>query len=297
MRAAHLAGIAVAAFLLALLVPSAAEERSALREACVSASNAQSCDEAGDLIERGELRAGYPEEAGLYFALACERGLARSCRRAQPWARRYSDYESFEIDVGCMLRRNGFACEEVANALRGERDDDGAAVERLALARSRMRRALRLYLDGRARHDAESCLGASRVHSAGFGVPWSPRDALARESDACELGLPAACERAGDRQAAAEAVPLYRRACELSPSSPHACLKLARAYESAGTQAETIATSYRRACELLAFDACAWVAGRVESLDGESPGVVEAFRRWCSSGSPRACDLANRPAR
>jgi TPR repeat protein len=293
----QLVSIAVAAFVLELLVPSAAEERSVLRDACVRTSNAETCDKAGDLIERGDLRSRYPEEAGLYFALACERGVARSCRRAQPWAKRYSDYESFETDVGCMLRRNGFACEEVANALRDERDDDRAMAEKLALARSRMQRALRLYLDGCARHDAESCLGASRVHSAGFGVPWSPRDALARESDACELGLPAACERAGDRRTAADALPLYRRACELSPCSPHACLKLARAYESTGTQEATIAASYRRACEVLAFDACAWVAGHVESLDGESPGVVEAFRRWCSSGSPRACALANRPAR
>jgi hypothetical protein len=123
LRPTHLVAVALAAFVLALLAPAAAEPRVALTDACVRSLNSESCDRLGDMVERGHLAARYPEEAGLYFALACEGGLARSCRRAQAWATHYSDYETLEIDVGCMLRRNGFACEEVANALRDEREE------------------------------------------------------------------------------------------------------------------------------------------------------------------------------
>jgi TPR repeat protein len=289
-------GLGSVGFVFGLLVPGGAETRGMLTDACVRSSNSESCDRLGEMVERGRVVARYPEEAGLYFALACEGGLVRSCRRAQAWATHYSDYETLEIDVGCMLRRNGFACEEVASALRSEREE-GVGASTLPLARSRMRRALEAYLDGCAKNEALSCLGASRVYVAGFGVPWNPREARAKEEKACALGLGAACEQEGDHRSGGDAIPAYRRACEL-PSSPHACLKLARAYESEGSQPALIESSYRQACELLSFDACAWVSQNVERLDAESPAVVEAFRRWCASGSQRACDRVSRlPAR
>jgi TPR repeat protein len=291
----RLLGLGSLGFVFGFFVPAAAEPRVALTEACVRSLNSESCDRLGDMVERGHLAARYPEEAGLYFALACEGGLARSCRRAQAWATHYSDYETLEIDVGCMLRRNGFACEEVANALRDEREE-GVGADTLPLARSRMRRALEVYLDGCAKDEALSCLGASRVYALGFGVPWNPREARAKEEKACALGLGAACEQEGDHRSGGDAIPPYRRACELLPSSPHACLKLARAYESERSQPALIESSYRRACELLSFDACLWVSQNVEGLDAESPDVLEAFRRWCGSGSQRACGLVSRVA-
>ncbi len=294
MRATTLVGIAFGAFLLALLVPAAANQHTSLSDACLRASDRGSCDELGDLLERGEVRGRYPEEAGLYFAMACEGGLARSCRRAQPWAKRYPDYEVFEIDVGCMLKHNAFACEEIADALRDERENEGAETDRLPLARSRMRRAFDLYLAGCVRDEAESCLGASRVYSGGFGVAWNPREARSKAARACTLGLAAACEKEGDDLTGADAIAPYRSACDLPAGSPHACLKLARTYEATGAPPAIVEVSYRRACERLSFDACLQVSRSLDRLDTESPLVVEAFRRWCDSGSPRACDLVSR---
>jgi TPR repeat protein len=293
-RATHLVAVALAAFVLALLVPARAEPRKRLSDECTQASNPESCRAVGDLLERDAAARRYPEEPGLYYALGCEEGDVRSCRSAQPWARRYSDYEALETDVGCMLKDNGFACEEVSNTLRRETDDEGQGAGVLVLARSRMRRALTLYLQACARGEAEGCLGASRVYWAGFGVPWSPREGRAKEEEACALGLRAACEQEGDHRTGAAAVPLYRKACDLAPPSPHACLKLARAYEAAGGDRAAVDASYRRACELLSFDACLWVSQRVDDLRGESPAVVAAFRRWCEAGSPRGCALSNR---
>ncbi len=296
MKPRHLVAVALAAFLLALFGPVAAEPRTALADDCLRASNPdpEKCDRLGDLLERDKVPRHYPEEPGLYFALACEEGVARSCRRAEPWARRYSDYEALETDVGCMLKDNAFACEELSNALRREGDEAGDVAGRLGLARSRMKRALDLYLQACARDEAGGCLGASRVYWAGFGVPWNPREARAREERGCTLGLRAACEQQGDHRTAADAIPPYRKACDFGPPSPHACLKLARAYEGAEGSQTAIDASYRRACGLLSFDACLWVSQRVEDLHAESPAVVEAFRRWCESGSQRGCELVDR---
>lgn len=295
MRPTHLVAVALAAFVLALLAPAAAEPRAALEDECMRASKGESCDRLGNLLERQKVPRRYPEEPGLYFALACEEGVARSCGRAQPWAKRYSDYEALETDVGCMLKDNAFACEEVSNALRKETDDAGDAADKLGLARSRMRRALVLYLAACARGEAESCLGASRVYWTGFGVAWNPREARAKEEQACALGLRAACEQEGDHRTGADAIPLYQKACELGPPSPHACLKLARAYEAAGRNPTIVDASYRRACELLSFVACLRVSQRIDHLDAESPAMVQALRRWCDSGSARGCELVNRP--
>jgi TPR repeat protein len=278
-------------------LPAAADSSPpSARAACQASSptNPERCDKVGDLLERGDLPRRYPEEPGLYFALACEEGLARSCPRAQAWAARYPDYEALEIDVGCMIRGSGFACEEVANALREARGSGAAVADALARARSRMQRALDLHLAGCDRSDAESCLGASRVYAGGFGVAWNPREARAMEAKGCALGLGAACEAQGDHLALADAIEPYRKACEPAPGSPHACLKLARAYESAGAPASLVESSYRNACARLSFDACLWVSRSGEGLAAEARPVVDAFRRWCDSGSPRACELVNR---
>ena len=160
-----------------------------------------------------------------------------------------------------------------------------------------MRRALDLYLAGCDGSDAESCLGASRVYAGGFGVAWNPREARAKEARGCALGLGKACEEQGDHLALGDAIDPYRRACELPPGSPHACLKLARAYEGTGAQSAVVQSSYRHACERLSFDACLWISRSGDGLAAEPPAVVEAFRRWCDSGSRRACELLNRPDR
>ncbi|MGH7438433.1 MAG: hypothetical protein ACRENE_22335 [Polyangiaceae bacterium] len=132
-------------------------------------------------------------------------------------------------------------------------------------------------------------------------MPWNPRDARAFEAKACALGLADACESEGDDRVdadAAGAAVVYRRACEVARGSPHACLKMARAYEAAGAPAATLAAAYRKACEKLSFDACSWVSRNVDGLDAESPGVIAAFRRWCDAGSSRACERVERvPAR
>src|SRR6185312_16381535 len=134
--------------------------------------------------------------------------------------------------------------------------------------RSRARRALALYEKACERDDAAGCLGESRVYASGFGVPYRPRAMRASEPRACALGLEAGCEAQGDRAAGDAAIAAYDRACLLAPASPHACLELARALEArdvtrAGptlAPSSRTAEAYRRACELLAVDACAWVA-------------------------------------
>jgi TPR repeat protein len=266
--AAGLTLVGVAAFAAAFLAPASGKTQDRLGDACVLRSHAESCEELGRRLERGELASHFPEEAGLYFAIGCEEGSSRSCGRAQVWAKRYSDYETFEIDVGCMLRGNAFACEEVASTLRDETEESGGLLSEaraLPLARLRMRRALGLYLDGCSRDDAECCRGAGRVYAGGFGVAWNPREARAMDTKACALGLSEACEAQGDDLIAADpasALALYRKACEHTPASPHACLKLARASEAAGEPATAVANAYRLACERLSLDACAWIARR-----------------------------------
>jgi TPR repeat protein len=286
--------VSFAAIVLALAIPAVERERGALTDACVGRSNGESCERLGDKIERGALPALYPEEAGLYFALACEQGVARACLRASPWARRYPDYEALETDVGCMVRGNAFACEGVADALREDRDEGYDAPDLRAFGGTRMRRALDLYLAGCARDEAESCLGASRIYDAGYGVPASPPDARGKEARACALGLPSACERQGDHLAATDAVTPYRKACEAARGSPHACLKLARTYEVAGAEPSAVEAAYRRACGRLSLDACVWLSGRIDRLDAESPDVIEGIRRACNGGSGQACRAVER---
>ncbi len=296
MRSRLVLGVALGALSTGLPARATAESM-ASRDACIQTSNAESCDQVGERLERGVLARRYPEEPGLYFALACEEGLSRSCGRAQAWAARYPGYEALEVDVGCMLRSSAFACEELANALREVRGSGPTVAEALSLARSRMQRALDLYLAACDRSDAESCLGASRIYAGGFGVSWNPREARAHGARACALGLGKACEEQGDHLALPDAIGPYRTACDLPPGSPHACLKLARAYEATGEQAPLIAASYRRACERLSFEACLWVSRSGDGLAAEPPAIIDAFRRWCESGSPRACELLNRPDR
>jgi hypothetical protein len=260
MRAAYLGGIAAAAFLLALVGPSVAHSREKMEGACLEGAPA-SCDRLAERLERGDEARAFPEEPGLYFALACQGGVARACVRAQAWAAPYADYEAFETDAGCMLQGNGFACEEVANALREESEEHGTSTA-LPIARARARRALALYQAGCDKGDAASCLGARRIFASGFGVPYSPRAARESEARACALGLEAGCEALGDDAAGEAAIDAYDRACRLA--SPHACLKLARALEArdAGAPGPRTAEAYRRACDLLAVDACAWIARR-----------------------------------
>jgi TPR repeat protein len=147
-----------------------------------------------------------------------------------------------------------------------------------------MAHALELFVAGCAAGSADACFGASRVYAAGFGVPWNELASRAYGMTACDGGIAQACEREGDRSAGVDAIRLYRRAC---PQSPHACTRLARAEEAAGL---AIAESdYRRACEHLAFDACAHVS--IGHLADERPALVAAFESWCASGDPRGCKL------
>src|SRR5580704_13131260 len=95
----------------ALLWPSATQQRARLSKACLEQGEAGRCQELGERLESGKLGVRYPEEPGLYFAVACEGGAKSACARADVWAKRYDDYEMFETDVGCMLRNNAFACE------------------------------------------------------------------------------------------------------------------------------------------------------------------------------------------
>lgn len=228
------------------------------------------------MLEHHEVAPLFPEEPGLYWALACDGGDLDACARAQPWAKRYGDYEVFELDAGCMIAANPFACEEVATAMHGDSDD---GVRSATIVRSRMTRALNLDL-ARCDHDARACLGASRIYAAGYGVEW---DLVASEQfakRACDLGSWEACELAGDRAAGAVAVALYRRACE--HRAPHACLKLARLETGVAALAAD-----QRACELLSFEGCAALG--LTSLAGQSVALVEAFHRWCEAGETAAC--------
>ncbi|MEO7733855.1 MAG: hypothetical protein ABIY55_23020, partial [Kofleriaceae bacterium] len=132
---------------------------------------------------------------------------------------------------------------------------------------------------------------ASRVYGAAFGVAWNLREAHAYEAQACTLGWSSACEQVAERSAGADAIAGYRQACEAR--SPHACLKLARAEQAARLPAPLVAASYRRACSLLAFDACDALLASIARLDDEPPGVVNGFARWCAAGEARACTLVN----
>jgi TPR repeat protein len=167
-----------------------------LRAACLERSQAQACERLGEELERGDVAATLPEEPGLYLALACAGGRTGACERVQPWAQRYTDYELLELDVGCVLRNNAFACEELADELREEEEvriSDGDQ-QLLRLGRARMRRALELHRSGCDRGDASACLGASRVYRSGVGVPFDPRAARASAARACALGLTDGCE-------------------------------------------------------------------------------------------------------
>jgi TPR repeat protein len=233
------------------------DPRAALSAACVDASDRDACVRFGAMLEQGAAPTLFAEEPGVYFALGCEAGSLEACARAQVWAKRYSDYEALESDVGCMLKNNAFACEELARNLR---DDAPNRAEAVVLASSRLSRALHLYLAACAKGEAASCLGAARVHRSGLGDPPDPRAAEAEELKACALGLGLACEVAGDRHAPNEAIALYRKACDLPPSLPRACLKLARTSEVVSAPGAVIATAYEHACERLSVDACRWLS-------------------------------------
>jgi TPR repeat protein len=233
------------------------DTRAELSAACVDASDGAACAHFGVVLERGALPTLFAEEPGVYFALGCEEGSPEACARAQAWAKRYSDYEALESDVGCMLKSNAFACEELARNLR---DDAPNRAEAVVLATSRLSRALHLYLTACAKGEPASCLGAARVHRSGLGDPPDLRAAEAEELKACALGLGLACEVAGDRHAPNEAVALYRKACDLPPSLPRACLKLARASEIMSAPGAVISAAYEHACERLSTDACRWVS-------------------------------------
>jgi TPR repeat protein len=284
------------AFAFAISRPSAAVRRAGLVQACLGESDPESCERLGDLLERGDLSARYAEEPGHFLALACQGGIARACTRAESWAKKYADYEVFELDVGCMVKGSAFACEETAKAIRGdEAEESGDEATLLALARSRMRRAHRLYLERCAKSDAESCLGASRVYDAGFGVEWNPREASAMARKACDLGSSSACERAAESsRAPGDVLALYGRACEQGGGSPHGCLELARAHEAYGSPRANVEASYRRACELASLDACGWIARRAGGVDAASPAVRRGLSLLCEADHPdarRACGM------
>jgi len=282
------AGLAVG-----FVVTTATDRFAELKAACVAGDNANDCERLATLLEDGTIAPLYPEEPGLYFELACEGGRAGSCTRAQSWAKTYGDYQVLELDVGCMVHANPSACEEVAGSLRDDGDEAGETDPKLVLpiARSRMKRALNLYLEGCRANQAEACLGASRVYASAFGVEWNLRNAYTYEARACQLGLVDACEHQADDTQGEGSIALYQQACEAAPHSPHACLKLAQVEEASGRPQPTVEASYRRACELLAFDACLHVSRTIARLDQESPGLVKAFSRWCDSGESQACAL------
>lgn len=276
--------VALGASGLCSAAPAAKPDRGALSAACLSQRAAKDCLALGDLLETGKVRSHFPEEPGLYFALGCERGEAAACERAQPWGKRYPDYEELEGDAGCMLRDNGFACEEVAIALRDEGGPKGQA-----LAKVRFRRALTLYRRGCAKKDAQSCEGMSRVLLGGFGVGKDVAGAGRALSRACALGLAGACDEAAGRARGAKALGLSARACALPPRSPHACFHFARQSERAGLTSKTVDARYQDACALLSFEACDALLRRDPTLHPQEPALAQAFRRWCEAGTPRAC--------
>jgi len=263
-----------------------ANTRATLSVACVDASDRDACTRFGAVLEQGTLPTLFAEEPGVYFALGCEEGSLEACTRAATWAKRYSDYEALESDVGCMLKNNAFACEELARNLR---DDASNRPQAVVLATSRLTRALSLYLAACAKGESESCLGAARVHRSGLGAPPDLLAAEGEELKACALGLGLACEVVGDRHPANEAVALYRKACDLPPSLPRACLKQARASEAVSAPSAVILATYEHACERLSADACRWVSEHVAAPNQESPALSAALRRFCDSGSVWAC--------
>ncbi len=263
MRARQMAGLAILGFALAQLRPTGAARVATLRDACVTNGDRASCEELGDALERGIAAPRFPEEAGLAFSEACEAGLATACARAQPWAKSYGDYELFELDVGCMLHDNAFACEEVATSLAHDDDGDVAAAVTSDVGRriaARGAKALAMHADACAKGNGESCLGAARLHGDGAAVEWNPGEAARSAERACDLGLAVACEARGDASGGSVAIAAYRRACAHDPASPHAWAKLARASAAAGAPRDDVAAAYRRACALADEEACAWEA-------------------------------------
>jgi hypothetical protein len=286
-------GVLVAAgFAVGFVATTSPDRFAELKDACVARDNARSCELLGSLLEIGTIAPLSPEEPGLYFALACDGGRKGSCMRAQSWAKTYGDYDMLEIDVNCMVHRSASACEQVAGALRedGEVASEADPKTALPIARSRMKRALNLYLEGCRANQADACLGVSRVYASAFGVEWNLRNAYTYEAKACELGLADGCEHQADDTPGEGAIAPYKKACDAAHSQ-HACLRLAQVLEASGRPQPEIEASYRHACELLAFDACLHVSRTITSLDQESPSLVKAFSRWCDSGEPRACEL------
>jgi TPR repeat protein len=281
-RVSHFTGLAFGFALLSCK----ADTRARLSTACLDAADGAACTRFGAMLEKGELQPLFPEEPGVYFALGCQEGAADACARAQAWAKGYSDYEALDSDVGCMLKNNPFACEELARNLRDDAPNDAEAVLR---ATSRLSRALSLYRVACANGEATSCLGAARIHRSSLGDPPDLRAAEAEELRACTLGLGLACEAAGDHAAAKDAIALYQRACDLPPSLPRACLKLAQANETSNAPPPAISASYRHACELLSANACRWLSEHAASPDPESPAIDAAFQRFCDAGEAWAC--------
>jgi hypothetical protein len=285
MRPRYFIGLALFGFFLGVLRPSAEERAAKLRAACAR-SDGSSCERLGDEIERGKFAPRFAEEAGLAFAAACQAGRGGACERAQRWSKRYGDSELMEVDVGCMLEENAFACQEVAESLADDDDERAGGADALRRAADRSKRALDMHLAACAKGHSESCLGASRVYAAGIGVDWSPNDARTFAARACELGLARGCEELGDLSSGADAISAYRRACDTA--SVHGCAKVAKA--ATGAEASEFR---RRACGLSDRDACAWIAARASDLDDEPLDVVRAFERFCDDGDARACALTS----
>jgi TPR repeat protein len=260
LRLSHFLGLSCLLGLRAAPTPTP----SALESACLKANDAEACESIAEAFEQGARAPRFAEEAGLWFALGCEAGLPTACTRAAPWSKRYPDYEVLEIDAGCMLRDNAFACEEVARELQEDDEGDARKGDAVTVGQARLARAVARYRADCDRDDAAACLGVSRATRAmaSFGIAADVSVAERAEEKSCALGLGAGCELAGDARAPREAIPFYRRACELPPSAPHACLKLARGEEALGAPAARVIADYESACRLLAKDACDWLAAR-----------------------------------
>jgi TPR repeat protein len=284
--------LGAAGFAVGFGVTTAPDRFAGLKDGCIARDNARDCEQLGALLETRKIVPLYPEEPGLYLALACDGGRKDACTRAEVWSKTYGSYDGLELDVNCMVHRTASACEDVATLLRDDAEQASETDPKVALpiARSRMRRALNLDLDGCRANQADACMGASRVYASGFGVEWNRRSAYTYEAKACELGLADACEHQADDTTGEAAIAPYQKACDRT-HSPHACLRLAEVEEASGKPQPVIDASYRHACELLAFDACLHVSKTITRLDQESPGVVKAFSRWCDAGEQRACEL------